>query len=105
MTWAVKYNEAHTASPAMAAKMAGPRPIVPSGYDLYTTAFFQLCTERPVVDGATVSLPISKIVWYAEWNCIDDVHTFCALIQDMDREFIKLIDAARKRREAAQKVK
>lgn len=85
----------------MALKMAGPQPIVPKGFDLYITAFFELCTERPLVEGVTVSLPITKVVWYADFIGIDDVNRFVTVIRSMDTEYIKQAESTRKRQMAA----
>jgi len=69
--------------------MAGKQPDIPGGFDLYVTAFFDLCTERPVCEGGVLSIPITKICWYAEWMDIYDSYTFLRVIQAMDRVFIK----------------
>jgi hypothetical protein len=102
VSWAARYSEIQTLAPAVALKMAGKQPDIPGGFDLYVTAFFDLCTERPVSQGGVLSIPITKISWYTDWMDIHDSYTFIRIIQAMDRTFIKhTMDSLKKKENAA----
>ena len=86
-------------------KFAGPQPAIPYGYDLFITAFYQLCTERPVAEGAIVSLPFSKILLLSDYYSIDDTQQFIYCIQEMDAEFIKEMTRVSKSQQKKAKAK
>ncbi len=86
----MKYSEVHTTSPSLALKMAGKPPEIPAGYDFMVEAFMVLSTERPIVEGAVLYIPILKIIEYLEWNGITKVKTVSDYIHKMDAEFVKL---------------
>lgn len=107
MLWFTKFSEVQTlASPAVAQKMAGKKPKVPLGYDLYLDSFFRLQSERHFSDGVLGQIPTMKIIEYSSWLNIKDADDFVDVITRIDVAYINSISEMNKRRmQAASKGK
>ncbi len=91
MLWTAKYSEVQTVSPRQAKKMAGTRPIIPLGYDIYLDAFFKLNSERQVSDGHYGSIPVSKIIDYAHWLGINNDNLFVEVLSNVDVQYVNYV--------------
>ena len=64
--------------------MAGPKPSVPSGYNIYLDAFYSLGSERQVVQGIIGSIPVMKIIEYGNYFGIENINLFHTVINEID---------------------
>lgn len=92
MSWYARYSEAQTVSPQRALKMAGPQPFIPDGYDLYLDFFFKLNSERLNGDGRLGSIPVLKMIEYANWIDIRNVNEFIEVIIRIDAVYVDAIN-------------
>ena len=104
MVWFARYAELQTLSKNRAAQMAGPQPLVPTGYDLYLDVFFKLNSERQNKDGSVGSIPVMKIIEYAQWINITDIDSFTDIILRVDIAYINQVsEQLRKQMQQASK--
>ena len=77
--------------------MAGPQPVVPSGYDIYLDTFFKLNSERQNREVGIASIPTLKVIEYAGWLSIENVSEFVDIILRVDTAFVNQISEQIKR--------
>jgi hypothetical protein len=68
--------------------MAGKAPDMPDGYSEYLKAFKLLDSERVDTESSLGSIPVTRIIEYAEWLGTDDVNNFIHIINDLDAYYV-----------------
>lgn len=93
MLWFARYSEAQTISPQRAEQMAGKKPDIPLGYDIYLDVFFQMNNERHNGEGYIGSIPTTRLISYLQWLDIVNINDFVEVITRMDAAYVNAISA------------
>ena len=78
--------------------MAGPKPVIPFGYDIYLDIFFALNSERPMGMGVIGQIPFTRTIQYLQWLGMKDIQRDADIINRVDVAYVNAINQSQQKK-------